>query len=200
MQPENVLTYPFRLPELKFSYEALEPYMDAKTLEIHHTKHHAGYVTNLNIALKEFPELHNMTVEDLLRNIETIPESIRETVRNQGGGHANHQFFWKILKTGPASEPSGEFAALLNKDFGSFEKFRNAFDEAVIKLFGSGWVFLVVDPKDNEKLKIKSMKNHNSVLSEGTPGLLICDVWEHAYYLKHQKSQGRFLQSFLEYC
>jgi len=188
--------YPFALPKLRFGYDALEPYMDAKTLEIHHSKHHAGYITNLNAALKDYPELHNMTIEDLLRNIERMPEAIRLTVRNQGGGHANHQFLWKVLKPGPATQPKGALLEALNKDFGSFEKFKTEFTDASLKLFGSGWVFLVIDPKDSGKFKIFSAKDHESVLYHGTPGLMICDIWEHAYYLKNQNRRADYLQAF----
>lgn len=197
LAPEaNAPTYPFVLPKLRYGYDDLEPYMDAKTLEIHYSKHHASYITNLNAALKDTPELHNMTIEELLRNIDKVPEKIKLTVRNQGGGHANHQFLWKILSPGPQKPPQGALLEAINQSFGSFEKFRAEFTEAAVKLFGSGWVFLVIAPKEDGKLKIFSAKDHDSVLYYGTPGLLICDVWEHAYYLKHQNRRPEYLEAY----
>jgi Fe-Mn family superoxide dismutase len=190
------LVYPYTLPKLRYAYDALEPYMDAKTLEIHHSKHHAAYIENLNKALQPYPAFQQMTIEELLSNIKKVPEAIRLTVRNQGGGHANHQFFWKILKPGPETKPQGALLEAINKDFGSFDQFKKTFSEAAVKLFGSGWEFLVMDPKDGGKLKLFSAKDHESVIPRGTPGLLICDVWEHAYYLKHQNRRAEFLEDF----
>jgi Fe-Mn family superoxide dismutase len=188
--------YPFTLPQLRYGYGTLEPYMDAKTLEIHHGKHHETYIKNLNAALKDYPELHDMGIEDLLRNIAAVPEKIRQIVRNQGGGHANHQFLWKILSPAPNKKPEGAILAAINQSFSSFEKFKTDFTNAAINLFGSGWVFLVVDLKENGKLRIFSAKDHDSVLYYGTPGLLICDVWEHAYYLKHQNRRPDYLEAY----
>ena len=188
--------YPFALPPLRFNYDALEPYLDAETLEIHHAQHHANDVKNLNAALVAYPELHDLTIEELLRAIETVPDAVRPTVRQYGGGHANHQFLWKVLSPAPNLPPQGGILAAINDGFGSFEKFKSEFTEAAIKLFGSGWVFLVVDPQANGRLKIVSASNHDSVLYYGTPGLLICDVWEHAYYLKHQNRRQDYLGDY----
>ena len=189
-------TYPFELPKLRYDYSGLEPYLDAKTLEIHHSKNHASYIQNLNAALTDYPELHELTIEEILRGIDQVPEAIKLTVMNEGGGHANHQFLWKILSPAPNQKPEGTILEAIQQTFGSFENFKTEFTDAAIKLFGSGWVFLVVAPKENGKLKIFSAKDHDSVLYYGTPGLLICDVWEHAYYLKYQNRKSEYLEAY----
>ncbi|MBW4471500.1 MAG: superoxide dismutase [Stenomitos rutilans HA7619-LM2] len=188
--------YPFPLPALRFAYDALEPFIDAETMQVHHQLHHQTYINNLNAAIKDYPQLHQMSIEDILRQLDQVPESIRATVRNQGGGHANHQFFWKILKPGPATTPEGVLGEAIAQAFESFDNFKTQFHAAGLKLFGSGWVFLVVDPKDGSKLKIHTTANQDSVLLEGLPGLLCCDVWEHAYYLKYHNRRADYLEAF----
>lgn len=192
----KVTTYPFELPKLRFSYDAFEPYIDAKTMEIHHSKHHRAYIENLNSALQKYPEWHNSSIEEILRRLDEIPSEIRQTVKDQGGGHANHQFFWKIIKPGPETQPKGALLKSIEESFGSFQNFKDEFTSRGQKLLGSGWVFLVVDPKDHGRLKIVAYGNHESVLYHGTPGLLICDVWEHAYYLKYQNRRADYLKNF----
>ena len=189
-------TYPFVLPPLRFAYDALEPYIDAETMRLHHDKHHQTYVTNLNAALKDLPQFQNMTVEEVLRHLGDVPEEVRTAVRNNGGGHANHQFFWKILGPGAGAGPAGKLASAINQEFGSFAAFQSAFAAAGAKVFGSGWVFLVTDPQDSSRLKLHTTANQDSVLLEGLPGLLACDVWEHAYYLKYQNRRPDYLAAF----
>jgi Fe-Mn family superoxide dismutase len=194
--PEST-TYPFILPPLRFAYNALEPYMDAKTLEIHHSKHHAGYIKALNVLIADQPQLHDISIEELLRRLDTVPESMREKVAFYAGGHANHQFLWKILKPAQAfSEPKGIIKSAIVQAFGDVENFKRQFIQAVLSLFGSGWVFLVVDPKQGGLLAIHSAQNNESVLPLGTPGLLICDMWEHAYYLKHENRCIDYMEAF----
>ena len=196
LAPNNPPVYPFPLPTLRFSYDALEPFIDAQTMRVHHQLHHQTYINNLNAAIKDYPQLHQMSIEDILRHLDQVPETIRETVRNQGGGHANHQFFWKILKPAPANIPEGVLAKVIAETFDSFDNFKAQFQSAGMKLFGSGWVFLGVDPKAEGKLKIHTTANQDSVLLEGLPGLLCCDVWEHAYYLKYQNRRADYLEGF----
>ena len=187
---------PFQLPPLSYAYDAMEPFIDAQTMEIHHDKHHAAYVKNLNAALEGHEKLKDMTLNQLLTNLQTLPESIRTAVRNNAGGHANHSLFWKLLKKNNGAVPTGEFAAKLNSDFGTFEQFKTAFQDAGTKLFGSGWVFLVADPKNQGKLKLHPMPNQDSVISEGLTPVLGNDVWEHAYYLKYQNKRADYLAAW----
>ena len=189
-------TYPFQLTELRYAYDGLEPHMDAETLEIHHGKHHRSYVTNLNAALKDHPDFHGMTIEELLRGSERLPEPLRKAVHTQGGGHENHQFFWSILRPGPATQPTPTVQKLIETNFGSFDAFKRAFNEAVLKAFGSGWVCLAVSDKNPGKLQIVTLHDHESVVPMNMAGLLICDVWEHAYYLKHQNRRADYLEAF----
>ncbi len=187
---------PFQLSPLTYAFDALEPFIHAQTMEIHHDKHHAAYVKNLNAALEGNDKFRDMTLNQLLTNLQALPESIRATVRNNAGGHANHSLFWKLLKKNNEAEPTGVFAAKLNSDFGSFEKFKIAFQDAGTKLFGSGWVVLVLDPKSQGKLQLRSMPNQDSVISEGLTPLLGNDVWEHAYYLKYQNKRADYLAAW----
>ena len=185
----------YKLPPLRFGYDALEPYIDAETMELHHDKHHHAYVDNLNKALEPYPKLADLPIEDLLRRLDEVPEPIRTAVRNNGGGHANHQFFWDILAPRAGGTPKGAIAAAITKDFGSFEKFQSLFTDAATKHFGSGWAFLVVD-RSAARLQIVSLPNQDSVVAHGTPGLLCCDVWEHAYYLKYRNRRPDYLAAW----
>ncbi len=185
------MSYPFKLPELGYPKDALEPYIDALTMEIHHGKHHAAYVNNLNAALEKHPELHSWSLEDLLTKIDQVPEDIRTAVRNNGGGHHNHTLFWDILTPGGSKEPTGKLAEAINTTFGSFEELKAKLTQAGATRFGSGWAWLVKD-KDG-KLQVYSTANQDSPLMEGHTPLLGIDVWEHAYYLKYQNRRPDYL-------
>ena len=182
----------YKLPPLRFGYDALEPYIDAETMELHHDTHHQTYVDNLNKAIEPYPQLADLTIEDLLRRLDQVTEPIRAAVRNHGGGHANHQFFWEILGPKAGGSPKGVIADAITKDFGSFERFQSLFTDAAAKHFGSGWAFLVVNPP-MDRLEIMSLPDQDSVLLHGKRGLLSCDVWEHAYYLKYRNRRPDYL-------
>lgn len=184
----------FTLPPLPYPYNALEPYIDAQTMEIHHTKHHQAYINNVNKALEGYPELQQKSIEDLLRGINTIPEAIRTTVRNNGGGHANHSLFWTIMKPQGGGMPSGELAEAINATFGSFEAFKEKFSAEAAGRFGSGWAWLVVD--ENGKLQVYSTPNQDSPYMQGHTPILGLDVWEHAYYLKYQNRRPEYIQNW----
>ncbi len=186
-----------QLPELNFSYDALEPFIDAQTMEIHHTKHHAGYVNNLNKALEKHSALQDKSLEELIASINSLPEDIRTAVRNNGGGHWNHAFFWSLLKKNENGQPVGELADAINQTFGSFDQFKEQFIKAGMTRFGSGWAWLVVA---NNQLVIGSTPNQDNPLMDisdfkGTP-ILGVDVWEHAYYLKYQNRRNEYLNNF----
>ncbi|MFS8652539.1 MAG: superoxide dismutase SodA [Caldibacillus sp.] len=183
----------FELPKLPYAYDALEPYIDKETMNIHHTKHHNTYVTNLNNAIKGNAELENKSIEELLANLDAVPENIRTAVRNNGGGHANHSLFWEIMSPNGGGEPTGELADAINAKFGSFEKFKEEFKQAAIGRFGSGWAWLVVN---NGELEIMSTPNQDSPLMEGKTPILGVDVWEHAYYLKYQNRRPEYVEAF----
>ncbi len=185
----------FQLPALPYPTNALEPYIDAQTMEIHHGKHHAAYVNNLNAALEGHADLQNKSIEELLRNIDSVPEAIRTAVRNNGGGHANHTLYWEIMTPGGAKEPSGELAEAIKAAFGSFESFKDEFAKAGAGRFGSGWAWLVVT-KDG-KLAVYSTANQDSPLMQGDTPILGMDVWEHAYYLKYQNRRPEYIQAFM---
>ncbi|MCS7069430.1 MAG: superoxide dismutase [Meiothermus sp.] len=185
------MSYPFKLPDLGYAKDALEPHIDAQTMEIHHGKHHGAYVNNLNAALEKHPELHSWSLEELLTKIAQVPEDIRTAVRNNGGGHHNHTLFWDILTPGGAKEPTGKLAEAINATFGSFEELKNKMTQAGLTRFGSGWSWLVKD-KDG-KLHVYSTANQDSPLMEGHTPLLGIDVWEHAYYLKYQNRRPDYL-------
>jgi Fe-Mn family superoxide dismutase len=186
---------PFSLPPLPYPYDALEPYIDKLTMEIHHTKHHAGYVNNLNKALESAPELANKNLEELLaNNCAIVPEKIRTAVRNHGGGHINHSLFWEIMGPKAGGEPRGKLAEAINQTFGSFEKFKEQFTEAALGRFGSGWAWLVLTP--DKKLEVYSTANQDSPLMEGKIPILGLDVWEHAYYLKYQYRRADYVQAW----
>jgi Fe-Mn family superoxide dismutase len=198
MSTEQPTLGPYVLPPLPYAYDALEPVIDAETMRLHHDKHHQGYVDAVNAALAKHPEWLGKTIEDVLRQLPELPEDIRQTVRNQGGGHANHQFFWKILTPKGPGKPSGDLAAAIDGAFGSFETFKAEFEAAGLRHFGSGWVFLVAHPKENFRLEILTLPNQDSVLEldHPSPGLLACDVWEHAYYLKHRNRRADWLRAW----
>ena len=184
---------PFVLPELGYAYDALEPHIDALTMQIHHSKHHAAYIKNANKALEGHPALLQMTGEEILRNLPSIEEPLRTTLRNNVGGHLNHSFFWQILSPKGGGAPTGDLADALNRDFGSLEAFRTKLNESALKRFGSGWAWLTFKAG---KLSVASTANQDSPISEGAvPGLGI-DVWEHAYYLKHQNVRADYVAAF----
>ncbi|MFO7169133.1 MAG: superoxide dismutase [Chloroflexota bacterium] len=184
----------FTLPPLPYDAAALEPHIDAQTMQIHHGKHHATYVTNLNAALEGHPNLQNATIEELLTNINDVPESIRQAVINNGGGHHNHTLFWSIMGPGGGGEPSGALAQAINKAFGSFNEFKAKIKDNGLKRFGSGWSWLVMDKDGN--LHAYSTANQDSPLMQGHIPLLGVDVWEHAYYLKYQNRRADYLEAW----
>jgi Fe-Mn family superoxide dismutase len=184
---------PFTLPPLPYAYDALEPFIDVETMHIHHDKHHAAYVANLNKAVAEFPDVGTMPVEDLLKDLNAIPEKIRTAVRNQGGGHYNHSLFWQMLKK-DGGEPTGALNMAIDQHFGSFNKFKEDWTKAAVGQFGSGWAWLVVD--GDKKLSIEPTANQDSPISQGKQPLLGIDVWEHAYYLKYQNRRPEYVAAF----
>ncbi|WP_027892697.1 superoxide dismutase [Calidithermus chliarophilus] len=185
------MSYPFKLPDLPFDKAALEPHIDAQTMEIHHGKHHAAYVNNLNAALEKAPEIQGWSLEQLLGRITEVPESIRQAVINNGGGHHNHTLFWDILTPGGSQRPTGRLAEAIDAAFGSFDELKAKMTQAGATRFGSGWAWLV---KDGEgKLHVYSTPNQDSPLMQGHTPLLGIDVWEHAYYLKYQNRRPDYL-------
>ncbi|MGH2706557.1 MAG: superoxide dismutase [Actinomycetota bacterium] len=184
---------PHMLPDLPYDYAALEPHIDAKTMEIHHTKHHQTYVDKLNAAV-EGTDLADKAVEDLLTDIGSCPDNIKTAVRNHGGGHANHSLFWQVLSPDGGGEPSGALASAISEDFGSFKEFREKFTAAATGLFGSGWAWLVVEP--TKKLALVTMPNQDSPLMERRVPILGLDVWEHAYYLKYRNRRPEYIEAF----
>ena len=184
---------PFTLPALPYLFDALEPHIDARTMEIHHNLHHAAYVAILNKAVAQAPELGKKSVEDLVRDLSAVPEAIRQAVRNHGGGHLNHSLFWQMMAKDGGGEPKGELARAIEKAFGGFPDFKAKFSETATKVFGSGWAWLVLE---EGKLKIETSANQDSPLSQGRPPLLGLDVWEHAYYLKYQNRRPEYVGAF----
>ena len=184
----------FQLPALRYAYDALEPAIDAKTMQIHHDAHHAAYVNNLNKALESAPELYEWPIEKILRSINTVPESIRTAVRNNGGGHANHTMFWEILAPGGAKTPSSTLRAEIEKTFVSLDGFMEKFSAAAATRFGSGWAWLVVD--NDKRLQVYSTANQDSPLMDGHTPILGLDVWEHAYYLTYQNRRPEYIKAF----
>ncbi|MGF7532579.1 superoxide dismutase SodA [Bacillus mexicanus] len=183
----------YKLPELPYAYDALEPHIDKETMTIHHTKHHNTYVTNLNKAVEGNTTLANKSVEELVADLDSVPENIRTAVRNNGGGHANHSLFWTLLSPNGGGEPTGALADEINSVFGSFDKFKEQFAAAAAGRFGSGWAWLVVN---NGQLEITSTPNQDSPLSEGKTPILGLDVWEHAYYLNYQNRRPDYISAF----
>ncbi len=184
----------FELPKLPYAYDALEPHFDAKTMEIHHTKHHQTYVTKLNEAVASAPALAGKSLEELLTGIATVPDNVRGAVRNHGGGHHNHSLFWTVLGPNCGGEPTGDTAAALSAEFGSFATFKEKFSAVAAAHFGSGWAWLAVDKAG--KLVLKSLPNQDSPLMEGLTPVLGLDVWEHAYYLKYQNRRPDYIAAF----
>ena len=183
----------FELPPLPYDYNALEPHIDTQTMQIHHDKHHAAYVTNLNNALGNH-EFASLAVDDVLRRINEVPENIRTAVRNNGGGHSNHSMFWRIMKPNSGGEPAGALASAIQSTFGSFDAFKAAFNDAGVKRFGSGWAWLVLDK--GGKLQVISTANQDSPLMDGLYPVMGNDVWEHAYYLKYQNRRPDYLNAW----
>lgn len=187
-------TGPHKLAPLPYAYDALEPYIDAQTMQIHYGRHHNGYVTNLNKALEAHPELANKSVEELLRGINDVPEAIRTAVRNNGGGHANHTLFWSVMAPNAGGAPTGALAEAINAEFGSFDEFKTKFAAAAATRFGSGWAWLNVTA--DGQLEITSSANQDSPLMDGKTPILGLDVWEHAYYLKYQNRRPDYVGAF----
>jgi superoxide dismutase, Fe-Mn family len=188
---------PYTLPALPYAFNALEPSIDAKTMEIHHGKHHQTYITNLNNAIQG-TDLDKQSIEDLCRNIDKVPENIRPVVRNNGGGHANHSLFWTVMAPGAGGEPSGPLADAITSDLGGFAKFKEDFSKAAMGRFGSGWAWLSVDrsPGGGGKLVVGNTPNQDSPLMEGKTPILGLDVWEHAYYLNYQNRRADYVAAF----
>lgn len=184
----------FTLDPLPYPFEALEPYIDAKTMEIHHDKHHGTYVAKLNAALEQSPQIQSWSLEDLLRNLSQVPESVRQAVRNHGGGTYNHQLFWNILGPHGGGQPGGELGKLIARDFGSFDAFKEQFTLGATNLFGSGWEWLAVSPE--KKLQLVALPNQDNPLTNGLVPIFGLDVWEHAYYLKYQNRRADYIASF----
>lgn len=183
----------FTLPNLPYAFDALEPHIDAQTMQIHHGKHHQAYVNNLNAAIEKAPELANKSLDELMRGINSVPEAVRTAVRNNGGGHWNHSLFWQIMGPGKGGEPTGKLADAIKSAFGDFTKFKEQFAAAAGSRFGSGWAWLV---NDGGKLSITSTPNQDNPLMDGKNAILGVDVWEHAYYLKYQNKRPDYVAAW----
>jgi Fe-Mn family superoxide dismutase len=181
------------LPPLPYPFDALEPHIDAKTMEIHHGKHHAAYVNNLNAALEKHPELQSKSIDDLIRNISSVPEDIRPAVRNNGGGHANHTMFWQIMAPKAGGAPTGAIADAINSSFGSFDAFKEQVSKAGVGRFGSGWAWVI---DTGGKLSVESTPNQDAPIMEGKKAVFGVDVWEHAYYLKYQNRRPDYIAAW----
>jgi superoxide dismutase, Fe-Mn family len=191
---ERKMSYPYKLPDLPYAFDALEPHIDAKTMEIHHDKHHAAYTNNLNAALEKHPEIQGTRIEELLRNIETVPEDIRGAVRNNGGGYVNHTLFWEIMGPGGGGEPSGALLDAIKSTFGSFADFKTKIQTTGVGQFGSGWAWLAKTPEG--KLEIYGTPNQDTPIMKGHTPILGVDVWEHAYYLNYQNRRPDYLAAW----
>lgn len=183
----------FTLPELPYAFDALTPHIDEETMKIHHGRHHNAYVTNLNNALQNYPDLAGKSLEELLSNLDALPEAIQTAVRNNGGGHANHSLFWEVMSPNGGGEPVGELADAITATFGSFDAFKEEFAKAATTRFGSGWAWLIVD---NGKLAVTSTPNQDTPVMEGKTPILGLDVWEHAYYLNYQNKRPDYISAF----
>jgi Fe-Mn family superoxide dismutase len=184
----------YTLPPLPYAFDALEPHIDARTMEIHHDKHHAAYVNNLNNALKDHPELAAKPVNELIADLSAVPEAVRTAVRNNGGGHSNHTFFWEIMGSGKGVAPVGKLAEAITKTFGSYDDFKAKFEDAGVKRFGSGFVWLIVNKQG--QLEIISLPNQDSPYMDGNKPVIANDVWEHAYYLHYQNRRPDYLKAW----
>ncbi|WP_421348293.1 superoxide dismutase [Aeromonas veronii] len=184
------------LPALNYAYDALEPHIDALTMEIHHSRHHQTYINNLNAALETAPELAVLPVEELLRRFDTLPATLQGAVRNHGGGYANHSLFWLVMSPQGGGEPGGELALAIERELGGFDAFKQAFTQAALSRFGSGWAWLVVDKAG--RLQVESSANQDSPLMHGHTPILGLDVWEHAYYLKYQNKRPDYIAAFYQ--
>jgi Fe-Mn family superoxide dismutase len=185
---------PFDLPPLPYAYDALEPHIDKETMNIHYNKHHGGYVNKLNAALESHPDWANKSIDDLLTNLQSVPEAVQTAVRNNGGGHANHTLFWKVMAPNTGGEPTGDIAGAINETFGNFTNFQDQFTSAAVGRFGSGWAWLALDGAG--KLLITSTPNQDTPLSQGQKPILGLDVWEHAYYLKYQNRRPDYIAAW----
>ncbi|MGD9653022.1 MAG: superoxide dismutase [Candidatus Dadabacteria bacterium] len=185
---------PFELPKLPYAYDALEPHIDARTMDIHYNKHHQTYVNNLNAAIEKHPELGGKSVEELVADLSAVPEDIRTAVRNNGGGHLNHSFFWPLMSANGGGAPAGDLAAAIDKAFGNLDNFKGEFAKAATGRFGSGWAWLVVDKGGN--LAVTSTPNQDNPISEGLKPVLGLDVWEHAYYLNYQNRRPDYITAW----
>jgi Fe-Mn family superoxide dismutase len=183
----------FTLPELPYGFDALEPHIDTTTMQIHHDKHHQAYVNNLNAAIEKAPELANKSLDDLMRGINSVPEAVRTAVRNNGGGHWTHSFFWKLMAPNAGGNPGGKVGSAIDEAFGSFDKFKEQFSAAGAGRFGSGWAWLI---NDGGKLSITSTPNQDNPLMEGKNAILGLDVWEHAYYLRYQNKRPDYITAW----
>jgi Fe-Mn family superoxide dismutase len=183
----------YELPDLKYDYSALEPYIDGQTMEIHHQKHHGTYVSKLNSALEGHSNLADKSIEDLLKDLNSVPESIRTAVRNNGGGHFNHTMFWEIMSGNAGGTPSGDLGSAIDNTFGGFDKFKDEFAAAAVSRFGSGWAWLVLD---NGNLKVTSTANQDNPVSDGLKPVMGLDIWEHAYYLKYQNRRPEYIENW----
>lgn len=193
---EHLGVAPFELPSLPYDYSDLEPIIDTETMKLHHDKHHRAYVDGLNKALEKYPDARGRSIEDILARINEFPSDIATTVHNMGGGHANHEFFWKVLSPRGGEGPKDELRQALESRFGDLDSFRKQFEEIGTKHFGSGWVLLVADPRTAGKLEIVSVHDQDTVIDLGKVALLSCDLWEHAYYLKYNNRRPDWLRSF----
>jgi len=185
----------YKQEPLGYNFDALEPYIDAKTMEIHYTKHHATYVQKLNAALEKYPELKEMSAEELIMALDSVPEDIRTAVRNNGGGHINHTFFWQTIGPNAGGNPEGEIAEAINSKFGNFEEFKKEFSVAALGIFGSGWAWLVLN---NGELEVMTTPNQDSPLSEGKTPILGLDMWEHSMYLLYKNDKPAYLNAFFK--
>ncbi len=186
-------TYPFSLPKLPYAFDALEPHIDARTMEIHHDRHHKAYVDNLNNALKSHEDLYKKTLIELIRGLKDLPKEVQTAVRNNGGGHLNHSWFWLMMAKDGGGDPKGDLAKSIESDLGGVEKFKDTFSKAAVGRFGSGWALLVVN---KDKLSVRSSPNQDNPLTAGAVPILGVDVWEHAYYLKYQNKRADYVKAW----
>lgn len=184
----------YTTPDLPYAYDALEPFIDAKTMEVHHDKHHVAYTTKTNTALEKYPELTAKPIEEILAHLDSVPEDIRTTVKNNGGGHYHHSFLWPLLKKNEGAAPMNKLGAEINKKFGSFNQFQHAFEDAAATVFGSGWAWLTVNPQGD--LDILKTSNQDSPLTLGHKPIIAIDVWEHAYYLNYQNRRPEYIEAY----